>query len=184
MGAGRVGTVVLEKGQNVVSIWWNGGMIRSSGRVFMLRPRLLVVVTLCLGCAMFGFGQSQQGVASSANDSSLNSSANSFSFLPNIDLVNPDFKSDADNGSTVHKDDPIKANSFSRKQLIELLDAEQNGVHFNPHSSVSSDRDCLYIYSILMVRDSPQSDSTHYAGSTTCVPSARFRLHTTENPER
>ena len=41
-----------------------------------------------------------------------------------------------------------------------------------------ADATCYAIRSYLVVRDSPDSDSTHRDGSTTCVPAAHFRVHT------
>jgi len=41
-----------------------------------------------------------------------------------------------------------------------------------------ADPTCYAIHSYLVVRDSPDSDTTHRDGSTTCVPAARFRVHT------
>jgi hypothetical protein len=43
---------------------------------------------------------------------------------------------------------------------------------------------CYAIRSYLVVRDSPDSDTTHRDGSTTCVPAARFRVHTAVEHER
>ena len=42
-----------------------------------------------------------------------------------------------------------------------------------------TDRHCLYIREYRVVRDSPDSDSTHRDGYTTCVPAARFRISIT-----
>jgi hypothetical protein len=47
-----------------------------------------------------------------------------------------------------------------------------------------ADATCYAIRSYLVVRDSPDSDSTHRDGSTTCVPAARFRVHTAVDHER
>jgi hypothetical protein len=47
-----------------------------------------------------------------------------------------------------------------------------------------ADATCYAIRSYLVVRDSPHSDSTHRDGSTTCVPAARFRVHTAVDHER
>jgi hypothetical protein len=48
----------------------------------------------------------------------------------------------------------------------------------------STDATCYAIRSYLVVRDSPDSDSTHRDGSTTCVPAARFRVHTAVDQQR
>ncbi len=47
-----------------------------------------------------------------------------------------------------------------------------------------SDATCFSIRSYLVVRDSPDSDTTHRDGSTTCVPTARFRMYSTVVQER
>jgi hypothetical protein len=41
-----------------------------------------------------------------------------------------------------------------------------------------TDAACFAIRSYRVVRDSPQSDTTHFGGYTTCVPAARFRMYT------
>jgi hypothetical protein len=46
------------------------------------------------------------------------------------------------------------------------------------------DASCLFIHSYLMVRDSPHSDGTHVRTSTTCVPTARFRMYSATIQER
>jgi hypothetical protein len=42
-----------------------------------------------------------------------------------------------------------------------------------------SDVACYKIADYIVVRDYPNSDSTHLAGYTTCVPAERFRVYTT-----
>jgi hypothetical protein len=46
--------------------------------------------------------------------------------------------------------------------------------------STADDSSCFTMRSYKVARDNPQSDSTHFVGSSTCQPSARFQLHTTE----
>jgi hypothetical protein len=45
--------------------------------------------------------------------------------------------------------------------------------------SPESDRTCYFIRDYVVIRDSPQSDSTHRDGSFTCVPGSRFRVYKT-----
>jgi hypothetical protein len=45
-------------------------------------------------------------------------------------------------------------------------------------------RTCYKIRNYLVVRDDPHSDSFHRDGYTTCVPAARFRIYTTQSPDR
>jgi hypothetical protein len=77
-------------------------------------------------------------------------------------------------------DDSITPQHDSRNQLTNLLDAEKNKTHFAPGTSMRSDATCFFIRNYLMVRDDPKSDSVHGGGYTTCVPSVRFRVYTTD----
>jgi hypothetical protein len=112
----------------------------------------------------------------SANDLATDSAANQFriSPYPQVDFDEPGDR----------PDDPIKARSESRKELMRILDAERNGPQFTPGSQLPWDVTCLSIRSYRVVRDDPHSDSTHFDGYTTCVPAARFRMFTTVERER
>jgi hypothetical protein len=116
------------------------------------------------------------GSVASSNDFASDFAATQFriSPYPQVDSVEP----------AVQPDDPIKAQSESRKELLKLLDLQRNGPRFISGPPLPGDSDCFYIYSYLMVRDNPHSDSTHYAGYTTCVPAARVRMYTTVEHER
>jgi hypothetical protein len=77
-------------------------------------------------------------------------------------------------------DDAIKAQSQSRNELLNLLDAERNAPHYIPREQMNTDATCFSIVSYLVVPDYPHSDSTHFKGSTTCVPGDRFKIYTTD----
>jgi hypothetical protein len=57
-------------------------------------------------------------------------------------------------------------------------------VRFPAGFEFPADATCYSISSYLVVRDSPDSDTTHRDGSTNCVPAAKFRLHIAEDHER
>jgi hypothetical protein len=56
--------------------------------------------------------------------------------------------------------------------------SESDVIRFPTGLEFPADATCYAIRSYLVVRDSPDSDSTHRDGSTTCVPAAHFRVHT------
>jgi hypothetical protein len=77
-------------------------------------------------------------------------------------------------------EDQAKTQINSREDLLNLFDAERNRPRFIPRAQLQNDATCFAIRSYRMVRDDPQSDSTHRDGYTTCVPAARFRVYTTD----
>ena len=136
-----------------------------------MRPSHLLAVSLAF-CTMSALGQVQ-----STGNSAVHSEEATASATPAAGQVRATPR-DADESST--PDDPIKAQSQSRKQLIKFLDAQRDVPGFVPGSDLRSDTTCFFIRSYRMVRDDPHSDLTHRDGSTTCVPSARFRVYTTQ----
>jgi hypothetical protein len=70
---------------------------------------------------------------------------------------------------------PANGRKDSRNPQFNLL-SEQNG---SDEGQAGTDLDCLAIRSYLVARDSPDSDSTHLVGYTTCVPSRKIRLKST-----
>ena len=143
-----------------------------------MRPTYLFVVSLVF-CTASAFGQAQSVSRSTAPSEKANAvnttAANQFRASSSAPQESEAWKSPAD--------DSIKAQSSSRKQLIRLLDAQRDAPRFAPFvpgSDFQSDTTCFFIRSYLMVRDDPHSDSTHRDGSTTCVPSARFRVYTAD----
>jgi len=65
--------------------------------------------------------------------------------------------------------------------------APRNDLTLDPatgHTWDSEDFACYAIRSYRMVRDNPNSDSTHRDGYTTCVPAARFHYYTAVAHER
>ena len=143
----------------------------------MPRTRLVVVMMLVSFCAGQALAQSQRNNTSSAvapqdkPSASLSDSAAADQFqvgsYPQIDF-------DGQNGP---KDDPIKERSGSRKDLMKLLDTEQNRPHVVRGMELHSDVTCYSIRSYLVVRDDPHSDTTHRDGYSTCVPAARVRMY-------
>ncbi len=140
--------------------------------------RLITIAVLL--CAAQAFAQSHPKETPSETPSRAittdNSVADQFriSPYPEIDVA----------ARSAPNDDPIKAQSSSRKELINLLDAEQNRSHVVRGLPLQSDATCYSIRSYLVVRDGPKSDSTHHDGSTTCVPAARFRMYTATDQPR
>lgn len=65
---------------------------------------------------------------------------------------------------------------------FDQYNPRQRSVELPPYNA--SDVLCYKIASYLMVRDDPNSDSTHIVGYTTCVPAARFRVYTTVEHRR
>jgi hypothetical protein len=125
-------------------------------------------------CAASSFGQTQL----ITNSAARSAEANALNTATTEQLRGSSSVPDGSEASKAPADDPIKAQSASRKQLIQLLDAQRP--RFIPRSDLQSDTTCFFIRSYLMVRDDPHSDSTHRDGSTTCVPSARFRVYTAD----
>jgi hypothetical protein len=145
-------------------------------------PTQLFIMSLAL-CTASASGQAQ----SIGNSAARSAKANAVS-VSAADQLRAG-SADESEVSKAPADDPVKAQSASRKQLIKLLDAQRNAPRFIPGSDIRSDTTCFFIRSYLMVRDDPHSDSTHRDGSTTCVPSARFRVYTADerletNPPR
>jgi hypothetical protein len=141
----------------------------------------VILLTAMTASAQSQPQQSSNTIASPAIAAD-NSAENEFriSPYPRIDSDEPEDKKDKNDKNSDLPDDPIKAQSVSREQLIKLLDAERNGTGSVPGTQLLSDGECLSIRSYRVVRDDPHSDATHFDGYTTCVPAARFRLYTTD----
>lgn len=77
-------------------------------------------------------------------------------------------------------DNPIQALSQPKTGLAGVLDTKKTSSPNAVEIPWQTDATCFRIQSYLMVRDDPHSDSTHFKGYTTCVPSARFRVYTTD----
>jgi hypothetical protein len=137
-----------------------------------MRPTHLFDVALVF-CMVSALGQAQlisNSAARSAKANAVNAAA--------ADQFHTDLSAQREAQASVPSDDPANAQSQSRGHLITLLDLERTAPRYIPKSDLQSDTTCFFIRSYLMVRDDPHSDSTHRDGSTTCVPSARFRVYT------
>jgi hypothetical protein len=152
-------------------------MIQSSKEGPMLTRLFAAAILLS---AITAFAQSQPQPSSNAIASPAitadNSATDQFRISP-YPQIDSDEPKDKNEDPT---DDPIKAQSVSRKQLIQFLDAERNGTNFVPGTPFQSEAYCLSIRSYRVVRDDPNSDATHRVAYTTCVPAARFRVYTTD----
>lgn len=140
-----------------------------------MHPTHLFAVALVF-CTASSFGQTQL----ITNSAARSATANALNIATTEQLRASASVPEEAQSSKATADDPIKAQSASRKQLVEFLDAQRNAPRSIPGSDLQSGTACFFIRSYLMVPDHPNSDSTHYAGSTTCVPSARFRVYTTD----
>jgi hypothetical protein len=130
--------------------------------------RLLLVAMMVLLCAGLSFAQAPQNNKPGTDQFRLSPYPQAaFSLQDN-----------SENNSTVlvHIDPHVYWGG--RKQ------SDSGVVRFPAGSEFPSDATCYSIRSYLVVRDSPDSDTTHRDGSTTCVPAARFRVHTAVDHER
>ena len=87
--------------------------------------------------------------------------------------TNPVYRLPANDSETFH---------FNDDGLVRLLRPDPDARTFNsilePQSNAETT--CLSIRSYLVARDSKDSDSTHPTGYSTCQPSDRYRLKSTE----
>jgi hypothetical protein len=124
--------------------------------------RLLLVAMMVLLCSGLAFAQAPQ---------KNNSEANQFRLSPYPQAeFSPQNNDGNDPTARVHIDPHVYWGGKKRS------DSDVLGFPTGLESLV--DTTCYAIRSYLVVRDSPDSDSTHRDGSTTCVPAARFRVHT------
>jgi hypothetical protein len=145
--------------------------------VRMSLTRLLILLILPALCAGASFAQSQpnrasdlvafQGAASINAPDALESDQTLQSPKPPVE---PDRQVTSADSSVAQASAKHERSSQSRS-LDSVL---EKGV----------DRTCLSIRDYRVVRDSPNSDSTHRDGYTTCVPAARFRISITTEPVR
>jgi len=130
--------------------------------------RLLLVAMMVLLCAGLSFAQAPQNKNSETDQFRL-------SPYPQIEFS---LQNNSENDSTVlvHVDPHVYWGG--KKQ------SDSGVLRFPTGLESPADATCYAIRSYLVVRDSPDSDSTHRDGSTTCVPAARFRVHTAVDHER
>jgi hypothetical protein len=130
--------------------------------------RLLLVAMMVLLCAGLAFAQAPQN---------KNSGADQFRLSPYPQAESsPQSYYENDPTVLVHIDPHVYWGG--KKQ------SESDMIRFPTGLEFPADATCYAIRSYLVVRDSPDSDSTHRDGSTTCVPAARFRVHTAVDHER
>jgi hypothetical protein len=130
--------------------------------------RLLLVAMMVLLCAGLALAQAPQNNNPEADQFRLSPYPQA-EFGPQNDYQN-------DPTVLVHIDPHVYGNGKQRPDS-EVL-------RFPTGLEFPADATCYAIRSYLVVRDSPDSDSTHRDGSTTCVPAARFRVHTAVDHER
>ena len=130
--------------------------------------RLLLVAMMVLLCAGLALAQAPQNNKPEADQFRL-------SPYPQTEFS---LQNNSGNDSTVlvHVDPHVYWGGKKR--------SDSEVLRFPPGMEFPADATCYAIRSYLVVRDSPDSDSTHRDGSTTCVPAARFRVHTAEDQQR
>ena len=113
----------------------------------------LLTATILI-CSLSAFGQQSSTPSTQSNSPQLENSAWKLSFAPSANLV-------ANDGSLkfLPPNDPIS-----------LASNEQ----------VATDTVCYKIRSYVVARDSKDSDSVHPVGYSTCQPSSKYRLRTTD----
>ncbi|MFZ1010868.1 MAG: hypothetical protein WAN65_28775 [Candidatus Sulfotelmatobacter sp.] len=130
--------------------------------------RLLLVAMMVLLCAGLAFAQAPQN---------KNSEADQFRLSPYPQAESsPQSYYENDPTVLVHIDPHVYWGG--KKQ------SESDMIRFPTGLEFPADATCYAIRSYLVVRDSPDSDTTHRDGSTTCVPAARFRVHTAVDHQR
>ena len=130
--------------------------------------RLLLVAMLVLLCAGLVLAQAPQNNNPEADQFRLSPYPQTEFSLQN----NPE----SDSTVLVHIDPHVYWGGKKR--------SDSDVLRFPTELESPVDTTCYAIRSYLVVRDSPDSDSTHRDGSTTCVPAARFRVHTAVDHER
>ena len=131
--------------------------------------RLLLVAMMVLLCAGLAFAQAPQNKNSGADQFRLSPNPQTEFSLRNNSVNDPTI--------LVHVDPHVYLGG-GKKQ------SDSSALRFPIGLESPADATCYAIRSYLVVRDSPDSDSTHRDGSTTCVPAARFRVHTAIDHER
>jgi hypothetical protein len=130
--------------------------------------RLLLVAMMVLLCAGLSFAQAPQNKNSEADQFRLSPYSQAAFSLQDNSENNPTV--------LVHIDPHVYWGGKKR--------SDSEVLRFPTGMEFPADATCYAIRSYLVVRDSPDSDSTHRDGSTTCVPAARFRVHTALDHER
>lgn len=131
--------------------------------------RLLLVAIMVLLCAGLAFAQAPRDNNPKADEFRLSPYPQAEFSLQNNSENNPTVR--------VHVDPHVYWGG-GKKQ------SDSSALRFPTGLESPADATCYAIRSYLVVRDSPDSDSTHRDGSTTCVPAARFRVHTAVDHER
>jgi hypothetical protein len=126
--------------------------------------RLLSAVVIVSLCTVPLLAQGRSGDATSDNVA-----MNQFRIrpYPQIDLVSQDSRED---DSAAHRGDQdaerASKDIAEREAFKELVESQLPT--------------CYSIRSYVVVRDDPNSDSTHHDSSTTCVPASRFKVYTSD----
>jgi hypothetical protein len=130
--------------------------------------RLLLVAMMVLLCAGLSFAKAPQD---------NNPKADQFRLSP-YPQTEFSLQNNSENSATipVHIDPHVYWDGKKR--------SDSEVLRFPTGLEFPADATCYAIRSYLVVRDSPDSDTTHRDGSTTCVPAARFRVHTAVDHER
>jgi hypothetical protein len=137
-------------------------MIRTVMGGFMPCKRLLLIAISVLVCAGLASAQARQSNGAEVEQFRL-------SPYPQDDFTLTS-NSKGDPTTRVHVDPHV---DWGGKQPS---DSDVRRFPADPESS--NDATCFSIRSFRVVRDNPDSDAIHHDGTTTCVPSARFRVHT------
>jgi hypothetical protein len=130
--------------------------------------RLLFVAMMVLLCAGLAFAQAPQNRSPEADQ---------FRLSPNPKVEFSLQNNDENDPTVLVHIDPHVYWGEKKKSDSEMF-------RFPTGMESPADATCYAIRSYLVVRDSPDSDTTHRDGSTTCVPAARFRVHTAVDHQR
>ncbi len=120
--------------------------------------RLLAVAILILLCAGVGLAQAGNSAASSAARNEFRISS-----YPQFDFISQDSRED---DSPVVRHPDLRTGLAEHEAFRDLVDSQLPT--------------CYAIRSYRVVRDDPQSDSTHRDGSTTCVAASRFKMYSSD----
>ncbi|HXC44136.1 MAG TPA: hypothetical protein VNY51_11525 [Candidatus Dormibacteraeota bacterium] len=130
--------------------------------------RLLLVAMSVLLCAGLAFAQAPQN---------NNPEADQFRLGP---YPRAEFSSQ----NNRENDSTVRVHIDPHVYWGEKKQSDSGALRFPIGLESPADATCYAIRSYLVVRDSPDSDTTHRDGSTTCVPAARFRVHAAVDHER
>jgi hypothetical protein len=137
-------------------------------------PILLILPAFCAGAA---FAQSQP-----------NNLSDLVAFHGAASISTPEvLEADRTAPSTSRLIEPERQRTSSDDSIVPAGAKRERSSRSRSLDSVlenDMDRTCLSIRDYRVVRDGPNSDSTHPGGYTTCVPAARFRISITSEPVR